>query len=285
MTFVGKVLVVVQVVLSLCFMAFAGAVYSVQTSWKAEAESRQEDIGRRETEYNDLRQEFDDFQDEKNVELTKATGERDSLQAQKADLERRLKASDGELQTARAQLESLTAQIALTEQEAADRREQALIQRQKNEELYALLDQYRIDLLASKDAGFSTGKELERALARIGSLQDTLRQYLVVLNNAGIDPDTTPVAASDAPPPRVNGLVLETRKGENTSTEYVEISIGSDDGLLKGHELLVFRVNGTGKYLGKIQLVHVTPDRSVGTVLEKAKNGVIQRGDHVATKL
>src|SRR3970040_390648 len=40
MTFVGKVLVVVQVFLSLCFMAFAGAVYTVQQDWKAAHEKK-----------------------------------------------------------------------------------------------------------------------------------------------------------------------------------------------------------------------------------------------------
>jgi hypothetical protein len=34
MSFVGKVLIVVQVVMSLCFMAFAGAVYVTHENWQ-----------------------------------------------------------------------------------------------------------------------------------------------------------------------------------------------------------------------------------------------------------
>ena len=41
MTFLGKIVIVVQVVLSLMFMAFAGAVFSVQTNWKTRAEGLQ----------------------------------------------------------------------------------------------------------------------------------------------------------------------------------------------------------------------------------------------------
>ena len=37
MTFVGKLLVVLQLVLTVCFMAFAGAVYSYHTNWQTES--------------------------------------------------------------------------------------------------------------------------------------------------------------------------------------------------------------------------------------------------------
>ena len=50
MTFVGKVLVIVQVVLSLCFMAFAGAVYTVQQNWKTAYERKVEELKRRNEE-------------------------------------------------------------------------------------------------------------------------------------------------------------------------------------------------------------------------------------------
>jgi len=66
--------------------------------------------------------------------------------------------------------------------------------------------------------------------------------------------------------------------------------LGSDDGLSKGHQLFVYRFgtieNGNRpKYLGKIELVYVDPDKAVGTVIDAAKNGVIEKGDHVNSKL
>ena len=53
MTFVGKMLVVVQLVMSLVFMAFAAAVYSVQQSWKDEAASLQQQVSDLQNDLNE----------------------------------------------------------------------------------------------------------------------------------------------------------------------------------------------------------------------------------------
>ncbi len=77
-------------------------------------------------------------------------------------------------------------------------------------------------------------------------------------------------------------------KDKTNRTEFVEVSIGSDDGLLKNHLLDVYRSSAAGgapKYLGKIKIVYVTNDRAVGQVVQAAKNGIIERGDNVTTRL
>ena len=43
---VAKTLIVLQLVFSLCFMCFAGAVYSFQKTWKDKAEFAKTEIGR-----------------------------------------------------------------------------------------------------------------------------------------------------------------------------------------------------------------------------------------------
>ena len=58
MTFVGKVLVIVQVVLSLCFMAFAGAVYTVQQDWKTAYEQKVTEIEGKNTELSQKEEEI-----------------------------------------------------------------------------------------------------------------------------------------------------------------------------------------------------------------------------------
>ncbi len=50
MTFVGKILVAVQVILSLCFMAFAGAVYTVQEDWKSAYEGKEAALKKKDEE-------------------------------------------------------------------------------------------------------------------------------------------------------------------------------------------------------------------------------------------
>ena len=84
-------------------------------------------------------------------------------------------------------------------------------------------------------------------------------------------------------PPRVDGIILASN-----ANGYVEISIGSDDGLEQGHELDVYRMGPSlaeNKYLGKIRVVETQADRSVAQVLPNFRKGTIQKEDRVATRL
>src|SRR5690606_20255127 len=101
--------------------------------------------------------------------------------------------------------------------------------------------------------------------------------------------DPAQVKALTTPPPVVDGIVEATQKSSRGVTEFVQISIGSDDGLVEGHELDVYRTglsNGSRPvYLGRIKLTTVEPDRAVGVVTHRPKNGIIERGDNVTTQL
>lgn len=286
MTFVGKVLVVVQVALSLCFMALAGAVYTVQTNWKAESEKLQETLANRAREYDDLTQQFTTFRADQNLALNDAVAERDTLKAEAANLQGRLTSAENELRAAQAETKSLTTQVQLAKDDAQARIEQYRVQYDVNQQLRDQIENYRKSLQDSKDAAFQLRKDLEKSQATIAALQNELTEAQLKFASIGIDPDTVqPLADGNAPPPNVNGLVLVTRKSAHDNIEYVEISLGKDDGLREGNQLLVYRLDNGGKYLGKIRLMKVNADNAVGTVVEKAKNGIIQRGDHVATKL
>ena len=83
------------------------------------------------------------------------------------------------------------------------------------------------------------------------------------------------------------GSVLDFASGTATASSAPGIT-GLDDadaGLAKGHELFVYRSDGKGKYLGKIRLDYVDYKTAVGVVVQSTKNGQIQVGDNVTTKL
>jgi hypothetical protein len=77
-------------------------------------------------------------------------------------------------------------------------------------------------------------------------------------------------------------LVLNTQASPTSGSEFVEVSLGSDDGFKKYDTLVVYRGSD---YLGKIELTDVHPDRSVGRVTYRTRNGTIKKGDHVTPKL
>lgn len=71
--------------------------------------------------------------------------------------------------------------------------------------------------------------------------------------------------------------------------QFVNITIGSDDGLLVGHRLDVLRLSpdgqGATEWLGQVEIVSIEPDSAVAEVVLAAKNGIIQEGDNVTSKL
>ena len=61
------------------------------------------------------------------------------------------------------------------------------------------------------------------------------------------------------------------------------LSVGSDDGLLKGHTLEVFRLN-PARYLGTVRVIQVAPHQAVAQPVSRPL-GPIQQGDKVASKI
>jgi cell shape-determining protein MreC len=81
---------------------------------------------------------------------------------------------------------------------------------------------------------------------------------------------------------KVNGVVRAARKNASRSAELVEISVGSDDGISKSMRLIIYR---GAKFICEIEVTEVYPDVAVGRVIEETRNGTIERGDNVTTKL
>jgi hypothetical protein len=64
--------------------------------------------------------------------------------------------------------------------------------------------------------------------------------------------------------------------------QLVEVTIGADDGLKPGNTVEVFRGS---KYLGRVEILQTSPDKSVGRVDRRFQQGRIEEGDRVATRI
>jgi hypothetical protein len=127
-------------------------------------------------------------------------------------------------------------------------------------------------------------------VSTLGGLRFVVREYgiLVTFQNkmppgamlatdfrdleSGFDPFKT---ATKNAAPNVEGMVKEV----DDKSGYVNISIGSDAGLAKGHTLDVYRLNPKPTYLGTVTILDVHPTESVGKPQTKEK---VQAGDKVA---
>jgi hypothetical protein len=72
----------------------------------------------------------------------------------------------------------------------------------------------------------------------------------------------------------------------------VEINIGSDDGLIRGHELTIYRFDRRAtplrrrptEYIGRIRVLVTDPDEAVGKVIELLEGEKIKEGDTVTAR-
>ena len=65
-----------------------------------------------------------------------------------------------------------------------------------------------------------------------------------------------------------------------------EITIGSDDGLVVGHQLFLYRTKPSAEYLGKATVISTDPDRSVIRVIgTTVQNKKVREGDIVSSTI
>jgi len=287
MTFVGKVLVVVQLVLAICFMAFAGAVFTAETNWREKSKQLQADVEKARGDANTAVQQ----QQQRETELT---AQLQALEQKVALVDGQLKqASDElsrttqELQDARTAVDRQTAVANLSQEQATFRQEETQRQRERNQRLQEQINELLAKVREHEDALFARDLTIEAMQERQEGVIEQMSNYRQILlaNNMSLNPeDYENLLDKMEPPPTVTGQVINTRISETSGVEFVLISLGQDDGFEKGHELSVYRGND---YLGKIKLTSVYPDKAVGTVIpsSRLRNGQIQKGDNVTPKL
>jgi hypothetical protein len=288
MTFVGKMLVVLQLVLSLLFMAFAGAVATVEKNWKSEFTSTQ-DVLKVEKDFHQTTQ--NSYNEYKNSSTTTIADLDTQSKKRLADFNREKNRADNlqqQLNNLKTAHDTQRTVAQLEGDEAKFRRDEAVEQRQVNRALHENLVESVRTNRGLEDIVFDLRLQLGEREVRHLVILDQLKTARVQARRKGGGLGTLP-SADIAPPPPIDGKVQSSRYGIGNRILYVEVSIGSDDGIKKGQQLTVYRPgNGKAirtKYLGQIRVIQVFADKAVGTVQEKAKNGVITKGDNVTSKL
>ncbi|HVU88346.1 MAG TPA: hypothetical protein VHD36_13580 [Pirellulales bacterium] len=284
MNLVGKIFVVLILLMSFVFMGFAVAVYATHQNWEQVVNRQKKDaIGGQPV---GLR-----------IQRDEARAERDRLAAEKAAVEERAKTELAARQARLAQLETEAKELR-TEHDALVNEHATLVQREREavatmeatqQTLAAMrkeLDVLRSDIRTAQterdeqfkefvkltdDYNQSQG-ELKRLKAQTMTLADQVARYEATAARLKVDLRLPPEDVK----PTLDGLVLAANKDG-----LVEISLGSDDGLERGHTLEVFRGS---RYLGRIEVSVTQPDKSVAKILPQFRKGPIAKDDHVATR-
>ena len=282
MTTVGKILVVLHLVLSIMFMAFAGAVFTAQTNWK-----------KAETAAQASRQAAEQKAKKSQGEYEKLLQDRDQARADFENVIQKLKVDnkrlDDEIRTItvdnkqlRKEVDQQRDQAVLTTTEAIERKKEADLQREKNGEVFQSREELEKKLAEELDKNLTLEVRLQELSEKFDQAVSDIRTMKGFLSSKDLTTDPKQMVALTAPPPPLLGRVLDVlRPSRSSKQEFIEISIGSDSGLEVGHSLTVYRGE---KYLGVIRLTNVTADKSVGVVAIRAKNAEFKMGDEVSTK-
>jgi chromosome segregation ATPase len=281
MTFVGRILVVVHLFFSVCFMVFAGAVFTAHANWMTKAKKAEADLAAANSKIASVNTEMENLKTADTVKINELQGQVTTLTGEKTGLTQRVAQLQAENSAAKTELDAQRVAAVLNSDEAKDRTAESMLQREKNSLLYASRNEVFAALKAAEDKLFAMElqrQQFEEKYAQLLRDNGTMRSFLAA---NGLTTDTKQMLARTQPPTDVDGVILEYRKPDKGTNELVEISLGSDDDLRIGHTLTVY---SNEKYLGQIRLLEVTPDRSVGLVIAKQKNTTIKRGDNVTTK-
>lgn len=276
MNLLGKILTVIIMLVSVLTMYFAVQVYATHKNWKKHSSQLQTQLNNERNKNSQLTNERDRLDNQlkseetfRIQEVSKLVSEREQLIAQNSTLQQ-------DLDQLRQQSRSNTAALASTQA--------------NNEKLAAEVQTLRDDIKENQQArdeavasAVQVTDELHQAQGKLTLVTERNAQLAQRLGNStsllrenGIDPNTEP----DAIIPMIRGVVSAMHR--TAGTQLIEITIGADDGLKKGHTVEVYRGE---RYLGRAEIMRTEPDRAVGRILRRFQQGQIQENDNVATRL
>jgi hypothetical protein len=285
MTSVGKILVVLQVVLSLVFMGLAGAVFTSQTNWRAESKKQQDSAKKLTGQLQTTEQQAAAEKAAMGAQLKEQTDAAATQLAKATQLANDKEALEKQLAASRVEAETQQALAKIAGEEARARRDETNNLRKANDSLHKSRNELINQVRDLTDKNFNSELVQKTMAEKQKELLDETATMKQIFRKKGFSLDPKEYEKMQSPPPLVQGLVDNTRKNPRNGSDLIQITVGSDDGLAKGHILYVYSSGDRPKYLGKIKVEYLEPDMAVGVVIDKAKNGVIQKGDNVTSQL
>ncbi len=283
---VSKILIVANLVFSLCFMCFAGAVYSFQAGWVQKHEKAAAQVASTKSQLDDAIKQKDDQKTKFDKDLLDEQMRANNAEAKVNGLEQNLKQSIGNQANAEKERDKHLADLLVAQKEAQARITET---NDARAEIKRLRDQNN-DAIAIRRGLEDKNLQMEGQLAEASSRESQFLKEITRLNDLlrlnKIDPRDPVIGPVPRVVQKVDGKVEESRKNASRSQENVLISVGSDDGVFKGMQMTVYRTTDDGKanFLATIQITDVYPDKAVGLVVEETRNGTIERDDYVTTK-
>jgi alanyl-tRNA synthetase len=286
MTLVGKILVFFVLFVSLILGGLIVADYTTRTHWAAGVKERDDKI-------QVLTASLRTYQAEAEAAAVAAANQVKQMQGQLKKVQDDYIA---EKQLSASLAEKLNSANTLTTKSSAVQ-DSATVEIQKSrQDLDKMRQTLQEQINKNNDLVKQANEEHDKAVAaaiQMKAVQDTNNRLEVQLRQMAEDmaklkagpsngSSTVARATSNPPPENVEGLIDRVDR-----SGLLQLTIGSDAGLAKGHTLEAFRLSpipAQSKYLGTVRIVEVTPNSAVAEPVRRLTD-TPKPGDHVASKL
>ncbi len=275
MNLIGKMFIVLIFIMSIMFMGASVFIYATHTNWKARCAELQKTLDETKTNAKQLVDARDEIQRGLNEELSRRASVIANLTTKVAELDKENAAFKDELAQLKSDKEQGIAAVKLSHETQASLRAEVDGLRKNLRSAQEDWAKLYSDLVAKTDEAHGLALQLSTYRSVGEKLTQDYQDAVKVLQLHDLVPD--PARYNGVAPAGVQGEVTEVRPNG-----WLEISIGSDSGLMKGHRLDVVRnLAGRSSYIGKIEITETQPDRSVAKILTDFRRGTVQRGDVV----
>lgn len=287
MTAVGKILVFLNLVFSLVVGGFVIFTYVARVHWVESDKAKDNQIEVLNANTLTYQKEKQKAEQDRDAQVGKVQAE---LQNSQRDLQAAL-TSNGELRDQLAKLQQRSnkenalasasgTEVSRRQEEVAKIRDSLRKEQEVNNKLVQQTAEARNEATVA-------GIELRTIQGRNNRLEGQLQQMAKDMSRMRANGGSTATArsgnAENPPAESVEGLVRRTDPGG-----LMELTIGSDSGLVKGNTLKLFRLDlsstGRSKYLGTVRIVSVEAKSAVAQPVGRLL-GRPQAGDQVASHI
>lgn len=284
MTLLGKIFTMLIFVMSLVFMTLSLMVFATHRNWKqtvlnpTPTGSMPLGLKLQVENAQDANEQIKEQMEAIQTELERERAARrmaiQHLHSKAALLQNDLEQAETQLQDHRTQNAELLKQLEIAQAEMASKTEEVNTLRAEVQTARADRDKQFDEVVALTDQLHQHQAKLETLGERRDQLALQITDMKRVMDHFGLTVDT-PLHNR---PPRVDGIVTEVSTQNNN---FIEISLGSDDGLRTGHELVVFRDKS---YLARVVIRKVDSNAAVAEIVRETRRGTIRKGDSVTTR-
>jgi len=284
MNLIGKILTGLIAFFSILFMAMALAVYATHQNWKNEVMDQQKGLKVR----------LDKEKKEKTVLADRLKKLEEDFDAEKKAQQTRLAALD----TAKTSIEQERNKLQTEVENFFQKQREAITLSQATQqnmnEVAAEVKRLRADLKTAEgernksfaamvkmtDALHQFSNDLASLKATNVTLVQDVQKYRKIFDLLGMSSNAEDYTGI-APPVECHVMSVS-----DTGTGLLEVNAGADEGLIKGHQLEVYRLSDSGAtYLGRVEVVSTEPHKAVCKILPNFQKGTIQKGDDVTSRI